>query len=77
MFYYSVPVAAPQSRTVLSSDPDASSLKSGEKATDQTRPLCLLSVCNSTLVAVSQSCTVSSSDADANSLEFGEKQSVR
>jgi hypothetical protein len=37
-------VAASQSRTVLSSDADASSLESGEKATDKTISLCPSSV---------------------------------
>ncbi len=73
MFYYSVLVAASQSRTVVSFDADASSLESGEKATDQTQPLCPLSVCCSEPVTASQSRTVVSSDADASSLESGEK----
>ena len=45
MFYYRVLVAVSQSRTVLSNDADASSLESGEKATDLTVPLCPSSVC--------------------------------
>ena len=73
MFYYSVPVAAPQSRTVLSSDADASSLELGEKATDKTSLLCPSSVCYSAPVAASQSRTVESLDADASSLELVEK----
>ncbi len=44
MFYYSVTVAVPQSRTVLSLDANASSLESSEKATDKTILLCPLSV---------------------------------
>jgi hypothetical protein len=73
MFYYNVPVAAPQSRTVLSVDTDASSLESGEKATKLTRPLCFLSVCSNASVVASQSRTVLFSDADASSFESGEK----
>ena len=73
MFYYSVLVATFQSRTVLSSDADASSLESGEKATEQTTPLCPSSVRCSAPVAASQSRTVLSRDADASSLESGEK----
>jgi hypothetical protein len=73
MFYYSALVAASQSRTVLSPDADASSLESGEKATDRTQLLCPSSFCSSALVAASQSRTVLSPDADASSLELGEK----
>ena len=73
MFYYSAPVAAPQSRTVMSIDADASSLELAEKATEITQWLCPLSVCCSAPVAASQSRTVSSSDADASSLESAEK----
>ena len=77
MFYYSTPVAASQSRTVLSSDADASSLESGEKATDRTESRCPSSVCCSAPVAASQSRTVLSLDADASSLESGEKATDR
>jgi hypothetical protein len=72
MFYDSMPVAIPQSCTLLP-DADASSLESGEKATDLTMSLCPSSVCCSAPVAASQSRTVLSSDADASSLESGEK----
>ena len=41
----SVPVSADQSRTVLSSDPDATSLESGENATEVTQFLWPSSVC--------------------------------
>jgi hypothetical protein len=41
----SVPVAASQTLTVLSSDADASSFESCEKATDLIGPLCPSSVC--------------------------------
>jgi hypothetical protein len=57
----------------VSSDADASSLESGEKATDLTPPLCPLSVCCSVLVAAFQSRTVLSFDANASSLKLGEK----
>jgi hypothetical protein len=40
----SVPVAASQSRTVLSKDADASSFESCEKATERTQSLCPSSV---------------------------------
>lgn len=73
IFCYSVPVAAPQSHTVLSSDADVSSFESGEKATDLTQLLYPSSVCCSVPVAVSQSCTVLSPDADASSFESGKK----
>ena len=43
------PVAASQSRTVLSSEPDSTSLPSGEKATDLTGPEWPLSVCSAPL----------------------------
>jgi hypothetical protein len=66
-------MAASQSRTVLSYDADASSLESGEKATERTRSLCPSSVCCSAPVAASQSRTALSYDADASSLESGEK----
>jgi len=58
MFYYGVPVAAPQSRTLPSSDAVASSLESGEKATELTELLCPSSACCSAPVAMSQSRTV-------------------
>jgi hypothetical protein len=58
MFYVSVSMAAPQIRTVLSCEADASNFESGEKATDQTELLCPSSVCSSVPVAVSQSRTV-------------------
>ncbi len=69
------PVAASQSRTVLSSDADATSLPSGEKATDVDRTReWPSSVCTERRpVAASQSRTVLSSDADATSLPSGEK----
>ena len=73
MFYYSVPVAAPQSRTVLSSDADTSSLEPGEKATEMTEPLCSSSICSSAPVAAFQNHIVLSVDTDASSLESGEK----
>ena len=41
-----VPVAASQSRTVLSSEPETTCLPSGEKATDQTRSEWPSSVCS-------------------------------
>ena len=65
--------AASQSLTVLSSDADATSLPSGEKATALTELEWPSSVCSAAPVAASQSLTVSSSDADATSLPSGEK----
>src|SRR5271154_6773742 len=42
----SAPVAASQSRTVSSADPDTTCLPSGEKATDVTQPVWPSSVCS-------------------------------
>jgi hypothetical protein len=61
------------SLTVLSSDADASSLPSGEKATALTQAEWPLSVCSAAPEPVSQSLTVPSLDADASSLLSGEK----
>ena len=62
-----------QSRTVLSSEADASVLPSGEKATAVTQPLWPVSVCWWVPVAGSQSRTVLSTEADASVLPSGEK----
>jgi phosphatidylethanolamine-binding protein (PEBP) family uncharacterized protein len=66
------PVAESQSLTVLSSDPDAISLPSGENATPRTGDEWPLSVPQAAPVAESQSLTVLSSDPDAISLPSGE-----
>ena len=66
-------VAASQSRTVSSSEADASSFELCEKATELTEPSCPSSVCCSVPVATSQSRIVPSHNADASSLESGEK----
>jgi hypothetical protein len=57
----------------MSFDADVNSFESGEKATEQTPPLCPLSVYYSAPVVAFQSCIVVSFDADASSLELGEK----
>ena len=67
------PVFASQSRTVSSYDADATTLLSGEKATDSTQPVCRLRVCRVPPVFASQSRTVSSYDAEATTLPSGEK----
>ncbi|RYP61063.1 hypothetical protein DL771_010262 [Monosporascus sp. 5C6A] len=67
------PVAASQSRTVLSLKADVSILPSGEKATALTQPLCPLSVCRCAPVAASESRTVLSPEADPSVLPSGEK----
>src|SRR5271168_5220596 len=68
------PVAASQSRIVLSPEPDVTSLPSGEKATDLTESEWPSSgsPCGAP-VAVSQSRTVPSPEPDATSLPSGEK----
>src|SRR5438477_299693 len=66
------PVAASQSRTVLSSEADASRRPSGENATALTQSLWPLSVASHAPVAASQSRTVSSSEADASRRPSGE-----
>ena len=66
-------MAASQSRTVSSSELDASVFPSGEKATAVTERLCPSSVCWWAPVAASQSRTVSSSELDASVLPSGEK----
>ena len=75
------PVAESQSRTVLSSEADATSLPSGEKATALTSSKWPSSVCSAAPVAKSQSRTVLSREnmppeADATSLPSGEKATV-
>ena len=68
------PVAASQSRTVLSyGDDDATVLLSGERATALTLSMWPSSVCRAAPVAASQSRTVLSYDADATALPSGEK----
>ena len=67
-----VPVEASQILTVLSSDADATSVESGENATELTELLCPLSVCVQVPVAASQILTVLLCDADATSVESGE-----
>jgi hypothetical protein len=62
-----------QSRTVMSSDADATSWPSGEKATAQTGREWPSSVPRTAPVVASQSRTVMSLDADATSWLFGEK----
>src|SRR5947209_4705520 len=52
--------------------PDATSLPSGENATDQTEPELPSSVCRAPPVPASQSLTVWSSESDATSLPSGE-----
>jgi hypothetical protein len=61
--------------TVLSHDPEARSLPSGEKATDATESVWPASVFNtaSRPVETSHSCTTSSLDPEARSLPSGEK----
>ena len=66
-------MTASQSLTVLSDDPDATTLPSGEKATDQTAFEWPLSVCSAVPVTASQSLTVSLYDPDATTLLSGEK----
>jgi hypothetical protein len=78
MVCWSVPLAASQTLTVPldgvpSSDADASSFESCEKATEWTGLLWPSSVCSTEPVAVSQILTVLSSDPDASSFESGEK----
>jgi len=67
------PVAASQSRTVLSCDPDTTCLLSGEKATDETQSEWPSSVWSGAPVAASQSRTVLSCDPDTTCLLSGEK----
>ena len=67
------PVAGSQSRTVLSSEPDANSWPLGEKATDLIQSVWPLSVCWRVPVAGSQSCIILSSEPDASSWPSGEK----
>lgn len=70
------PVAASQSRTVSSSEADASVRSSGEKVTLLTWLLWPLSVCIARLVAASQSRTVLSAEADASVRQSGEKATL-
>jgi hypothetical protein len=58
---------------VLSSEADARTLPSGEKATALTESLWPSSVCFQAPVVASQSRTVLSSEADARTLPSGEK----
>ena len=67
------PVAASQSLTVWSCEPDATSLPSAEKATEVTRSRWPSSVCSGAPVAASHSLTVLSYEPDATSLLSGEK----
>jgi hypothetical protein len=68
----------PQSLIVLSREPDATSLPSGEKATELTEFKCPLSGSpRGAPVAASQSLTVSSYEPDATSLPSGEKATER
>ena len=66
----------PQSRTVLSSEPEATSLPSGEKATLLTQLLWPSSVRRAAPVAASQSRTVLSAEPEATSLPSGEKATL-
>jgi hypothetical protein len=68
-----VPMAASQSRTVLSYEADATVVPSGEKATDMTESLWPLRVCLWAPMAASQSRTVLSFEADATVVPSGEK----
>src|SRR5207248_148889 len=66
------PATASQSLTVLSHEPDATSLPSGENATDVTQRKWPSSVCSGAPVTASQSLTVWSHEPDATSLPSGE-----
>src|ERR1700722_17077447 len=72
-FFLWAPVAVSQSRTVPSSEADASVVPSGEKATARTGSLWPSSVFLWAPVAVSQSRTVPSYEADASVVPSGEK----
>ncbi len=67
------PLAASQSRIVLSSNPDTTDLPSGEKATELTPSEWPSSICSAPPVAASQSRTVLSKDPDTTDLPSGEK----
>lgn len=69
----SLPVAASQSRTVLSSEPNTSYSSSGEKVTDVTELVWSSSVYSIAPVAVFQSRTVLFYEPDAICLSSGEK----
>jgi hypothetical protein len=72
-YYYSVPIAVSQIRTVLSSDADASNFELYKKATNWTELLYPLSVCYSVPIAASQIRTILLLDADASSFESYKK----
>ncbi len=61
-------------RTVLSRDPDAMNLPSGEMETDDTPPECPVSVAVQAPEAISQMRTVLSRDPDAMNLPSGEME---
>jgi hypothetical protein len=67
------PVTESQSRTVLSSEPDTTTLPSGEKVTDVTQSEWPLSVRSGAPVTASQSRTVLSPEPDTITLPSGEK----
>src|SRR5829696_1854992 len=63
---------SPHSRTVLSSEPEAISVPSGEKATQFTIPLCPSSVCRSSPLFTFHNLMVLSPEAEAISVPSGE-----
>jgi hypothetical protein len=73
---FKTPVVASQSRTVSSSEPEASTLPSDEKPTAVTLLLWPLSVCLQAPVVVPQSRTVLSHEPEAGTLPSGEKAIV-
>jgi hypothetical protein len=73
---FQAPSVASQSRTVSSSEPEASTLPSDEKPTAVTLLLWPLSVCLQAPVVVPQSRTVLSHEPEAGTLPSGEKAIV-
>ena len=69
---HAAPEAESQSLTVLSRDPDATNLPSGENAMAETLCEWPLSILRAVPVAGSQSLTILSLDADATNLPSGE-----
>jgi len=67
------PLPASQIRTAPSSDPEASRVESGEKATDWTPPPWPSSVRRQAPLPASQIRTAPSSDPEASRVESGEK----